>query len=458
MLGFVFYVFRDLHDLPLAIVLLIAFSTLYTLVRIYFAHKDWRLLAAALLVVVAALGYFFLRPQGIILSVNDQEVTTSSVILTEGSVFVNPAPSSDGKYSKGTVVSLTASPNSGYDLKSWTGTSNDISNPTTVTMSSRKQVSVTFEPRSLLIINNQVVSDSVMNFSEGSVSLDPSPGDDDKYAKGTVVTLTANPDPAYGLKNWSGTATDMSNPTKVTINSDKHVTVTFELRFPLIVNSQQVSSPTANFTDGLVSINPLPKDDGRYSRDTTVTLTAIPETGYRFDKWSGDASGNTATVTISMNSAKNITAVFKKVYNLSTSVNATGSGSVSPASGSYDTGSTVTLTASPAAGYRFDRWDGDVSANTTTITINITMNADKNITAVFKKVYALTTSVNPSGSGSVSPASGSYDDGVSLILTAQAATGYRFDHWEGGASGNVTATVNMTASKNVIAFFNKITP
>ena len=121
MLGVVFYVFRDLHDLPLAIVLLIAFSALYTLVRVYFAHKNWRLLAAAALVIIGTLGYVFLRPQGITLSVNGEAVTTSSVSLNGGKIFVNPAPGGDGKYAKGTVVSLTASPDSGYDLKSWTG-------------------------------------------------------------------------------------------------------------------------------------------------------------------------------------------------------------------------------------------------------------------------------------------------------------------------------------------------
>ena len=539
MLGFVFYVFRDLHDLPLAIVLLIAFSALYTLVRVYFAHKNWRLLAAAALVVVGTLGYVFLRPQGITLSVNGEAVTTSSVSLNGGKIFVNPAPGGDGKYAKGTVVSLTASPDSGYDLKSWTGTSNDIANPATVTMSgrqrvsvafkprssliinnqevigaivsfqegsvsvnpapdddkkytqdtivtltakpnpgydwknwtttegdtanpttvimsSRKQIAVTFELRSQLLINNQVVSDSTMNFNEGSVTVSPAPGGDDKYAKGTVISLTANPDSGYGLKNWSGTASDTLNPTTITINSDKHVSVTFELRFPLAINGQQISSPTANFTEGSVSVNPAPKDDGKYSKDTTVALTAKAAAGYRFDQWSGDASGSTATVSLTMNSARNVTAVFKKIYNLTASVNATGGGSVSPTGGTYDAGSSVAVTATPASGYRFDRWSGDASGTTTAVTV--TMNSDKNITAAFKKVYILTTSVNATGTGSISPAAGSYDEGAILTLTAQAATGYRFDHWEGDASGNTTAALTMNSNKSVIAFFKSVTP
>ena len=354
------------------------------------------------------------------------------------------------------MVTLTATPKSGYDWKSWTATDGGTSNPTTVTMSSGKQVSVVFEPRSLLIINNQVVSDSTMSFNEGSVSVNPAPGDDDKYARGTVVSLTAQPDSGYGLKNWSGTGSDTSNPATVTINSDKHVTVTFEQRFALNIDGQSASGPSVNFTEGAVSLSPAPLADSRYAINAAVTLTASPAAGYRFDQWSGDASGNATNFTITMNAARNVTAAFKKIYTLTASVNATGGGSISPVGGTYDAGGTLTLTASPAVGYRFDRWSGDASGATATITI--TMNSDKTIAAAFKKVYTLTTSVNATGSGSVSPAGGVYDDGAVLVLTASPASGYRFDHWEGDASGNSTATINMTASRNVIAFFKNLTP
>ena len=289
--------------------------------------------------------------------------------------------------------------------------------------------------------------------------MSPSPGNDDKYAKGTVITLTAKPDSAYGFKTWSGTSTDASNPTTITINSDKHVTVTFELRFPLVINNVSANDSSVNFAEGSVSLSPAPLADNRYAINTSVTLTAQAATGYRFDHWNGDASGAGASVSVTMNSAKNITAVFIRVYNLTTSINATGSGSIalSPTGGIYDTGSAVMLTATPSAGYRFDRWSGDATGNATSV--SITMNTDKNVTANFKKVYTLTTSVNPIASGNVTPSSGSYDDGAILLLAAQANTGYRFDHWEGDASGNVTsANVTMNSNKSVIAFFKSLTP
>ena len=43
---------------------------------------------------------------------------------------------------------------------------------------------------------------------------------------------------------------------------------------------------------------------------STVTLTAAPGSGYHLGQWSGDASGNSATVAVTISSEKNITATF----------------------------------------------------------------------------------------------------------------------------------------------------
>ena len=102
-------------------------------------------------------------------------------------------------------------------------------------------------------------------------------------------------------------------------------------------------------------------------------------------------------------------------------------GSISPGGGTYDEGASVTLTATPATGYRFDRWSGDVSGNVTSTTI--TMNADKSVTANFIKVYTLTVTVSPAEGGTVSPGGGTYDEGTVVTLTATPATGYVFDQW-----------------------------
>lgn len=47
-----------------------------------------------------------------------------------------------------------------------------------------------------------------------------------------------------------------------------------------------------------------------YASGSSVTLTATPNSGYVFSSWSGDASGSTNPVTITMNGPKTVTANF----------------------------------------------------------------------------------------------------------------------------------------------------
>ena len=76
----------------------------------------------------------------------------------------------------------------------------------------------------------------------------------------------------------------------------------------------------------------------------------------------------------------------RQTYTLSTSVSPSGAGSVAPSDGQYEEGTLLTLTAIPASGYAFDYWDGDASGSS--ITITLTMDSDKSITAHFKVIEA----------------------------------------------------------------------
>ena len=66
-------------------------------------------------------------------------------------------------------------------------------------------------------------------------------------------------------------------------------------------------------------------------------------------------------------------------YTLTTHI--TGNGEVSPSSGTFNTGSDVTVTATPAAGWVFDSWEGAVTGNQNPVTI--IMNSNKALTAKF---------------------------------------------------------------------------
>ncbi|MFX0135517.1 MAG: LamG-like jellyroll fold domain-containing protein [Candidatus Hodarchaeota archaeon] len=117
---------------------------------------------------------------------------------------------------------------------------------------------------------------------------------------------------------------------------------------------------------------------------------------------------------------------------LTISVNPSNSGSISknPDKTQYKYGETIQLTASPASGYQFDHWDGDLSGSSNPV--NIEMNGDKSVTAVFiDSVEKVTTPNTPTG-----PSIGSI--GQSLSFNTGGSTSnlghtveYRFDWGDG---------------------------
>jgi hypothetical protein len=117
-----------------------------------------------------------------------------------------------------------------------------------------------------------------------------------------------------------------------------------------------------------------------YPSGSMVTVTANPTAGCTFVNWSGDAGGSANPLALTMNATKNITANFLG-YVLNAAVTPAGGGTVSrnPDQSSYAPGTSVTLTATPAAGHTFTGWSGDVISATNPLTI--TMDAPKNMVA-----------------------------------------------------------------------------
>ena len=153
-------------------------------------------------------------------------------------------------------------------------------------------------------------------------------------------------------------------------------------------------------------------------------------------------------------------------YSLTTSVDPGGSGSIdaSPAPNcgtQYTDGTEVTLSATANSGYTFNGWSGAASGSTDSTTV--TMDGNKSVTANFSEIaacYSLTTSVDPSGSGSidVSPAPNcgtQYTDGTEVTLSATANSGYTFNGWSEAATGSANpTTVTIDSNKSVTANFS----
>src|SRR6185295_3378030 len=133
-----------------------------------------------------------------------------------GSVARNPNAAS---YASGTVVTLTATPGSGFQFSGWSGDLTGAANPATITMSANRTVTATFTAitQGPFTLTRDVTG-------SGSVSANPNQS---SYAAGTVVTLTATPFSGSTFSNWSGDLSTTANPTTIVMNANKLVVANF---------------------------------------------------------------------------------------------------------------------------------------------------------------------------------------------------------------------------------------
>ena len=257
-------------------------------------------------------------------------------IVGSGTAVKNPDLAS---YTSGSIVQLTASPGSGYQFSGWSGGASGSTNPTNITVNSNLVVTATFVPVSAV---SYTLTVNVNPSGGGTVTKNPNLS---QYSPGTVVTLTANAAIGYQFSNWSGAASGTSNPITVTMNSDLSVTANFVTISPVTYTLTVNVSPSGG---GTVTKNP---NLSQYSPGTVVTLTANAATGFQFSNWSGEASGTSNPITVTMNSNLIVTAGFAVIASSSTAATTTPtSNSVSSASATITpllSGTSATVTPTP---------------------------------------------------------------------------------------------------------------
>jgi uncharacterized repeat protein (TIGR01451 family) len=205
-----------------------------------------------------------------------------------------------------------------------------------------------------------------------------------------------------------------------------------------------------------------------YSAGAVVTLTAQANAGSTFTGWSGDLSGATTPVTLTMDADKHITATFILNSHIITPTAGAG-GAITPATPqSVSHGGTQAFTIAADAGYAIrDVGVDGVTVGTVSVYTFTNVTANHTITAAFDLLppptvwVTLTTATAGTGGGAVikAPDAISYTVGTVVTLTAQANVGSTFTGWSGDLSGAMTpVTLTLDASKHVTAAFDLLPP
>lgn len=272
-----------------------------------------------------------------------------------------------------------------------------------------------------------------------------------QLAEGLVVPVVATPGVGNTFLNWTGEVDDPdAASTTVTMDGPRSITATFI----------SGDTPLTITTLGGGTTNPAPGTTF-FPQDTPTTVNAIPGPGQAFDRWTGDigdADPFNPSLNLIMSEARSVQAEFVTAdFNLVIQVS--GDGSTNPPAGSYGylTGQVALVSAVNSGSDAFSEWTGDIDvASPTSSTISLTMDQDRTITANFIGVDFFLTITAPNGSGTTTPAAGSYGyvDGALATALARPTPGSRFVGWQGDYDGTLAvATVFMDQNKSITPIF-----
>ncbi len=296
--------------------------------------------------------------------------TTIPQVTLSSNPLVGGTTTGAGTFAQGSVVTVSATPNTGFTFTNWTN------NGTIVSTSSSYQF--TMNGNIALVANFTPVTAG--NFAV-NLSSNPAAGGTTtgagSYPTGSTVTVTALPNTfgGYTFVNWTDNGTPVSTSSSYTfaLNANRTLVANFSLipasQFAVILSS---NPPAGGTTTG----------SGSYSAGS-VTVIATQNVGYTFTNWTenGTIVSTSSSYTFALNANRTLVANFVlNTYTLN--VTATNGTVVkNPNQATYNHGTTVQLTATPNSGYTFTSWSGDATGSTNPLTV--TMNANKNITANF---------------------------------------------------------------------------
>jgi uncharacterized repeat protein (TIGR02543 family) len=116
------------------------------------------------------------------------------------------------------------------------------------------------------------------------------------FVSGTLVTLTATPSNGWSFVGWSGDSTDTNSVTTIVMDQPRSVQANYGTSLSLFTNG-----------NGELSLDPA---IGPYPYGSTVTVTAVPVANHVFTGWSGDASGKSNPLLLTLDASKVVTGNF----------------------------------------------------------------------------------------------------------------------------------------------------
>ena len=211
----------------------------------------------------------------------DTTITANFVVKTSAdhSLVLSSSPSAggiavgSGSYSPGTIVTISATPSTGYEFTGWAGSgiADSNSSTTSVLLSSDNNLTALFSLKSFSL--------SLGTIGAGTVSGGGS------FAFGASIPISATPSGGYSFSRWEGSG--VPNPsvasTTVSMSEDRNLTAVF---------SPKSYSVVLKHTEGGVA-----SGSGTFTHGSVIDINASAQAGFEFAGWTGGsvADSNSAS-------------------------------------------------------------------------------------------------------------------------------------------------------------------
>ncbi|MBK8049335.1 MAG: hypothetical protein IPK16_20790, partial [Anaerolineales bacterium] len=368
--------------------------------------------------------------------------------VTSNPVGIDCGENCSYEFASSTVVTLTATPLISSTLTGWSGDVSDSSNPLTLTLTADTAVTATFAIRTFVITPTTGANGGITPNTSQTVN----------YGDERVFTITPNVD--YHIAD---VVVDGVSVGSVDVYTFTAVSANHTISATFAVTGRPLTAHKDGNGAGTVTSDPAGLDCGatctaEFLPNSVVTVTATPLISSTFTGWSGDASGATNPLVVTMNVTKAITATFTmKTFVITPTAGA--NGSITPNTAqtvNYGADQVFTIAAEPHYHILDVAADG-VSVGVVSAYTFTNVTANHILTASFAiDMHTLAVAKDGTGDGSTAldPTGGNYAYGTVVTVTATPLISSTFSGWSGDAGGATSpVTVTMSANKAVTATF-----
>ncbi len=380
-------------------------------------------------------------------------------------IAVNALPSAGGNvtgggtYAPGVNVTVMATPAVGRTFLNWTEAGVIVSASASYSFAAdgHKTLSAHFSgPNTGPYVINATANPSI----SGNV------GGTGTFNAGEIVTLDSSAQDGSQLVSWTenGVVVSTAATYSFTATADRNL----QANFTDPASTYFIYGTVATVNTGTIAMNgSAGVSTGTFNGGTIITINATAYPGYHFVNWKQGADvggaqrivGTSPGLTHVVVYATSLTATFEPNNPVLTLVVAPAASGTVFGAGTYASGASVTVNATPAVGYVFANWKKGAVVVSTSPSYTSTLTTHTTLTATFVVTNRTISATSlPTQGGSVIGA-GVFGNGATVTLSATAAPGYYFSHWMlGGVTAGTTRTISFDALRDYafVANFLKI--